>query len=181
MAYSEDYIRAGAEPSRHHSRDIWNDLIDGIKTLKEHYQEGGHHHMYGADPYYDTAMYRGQPRTRDGRFKARISLSPHEMEMKEELGRRLMEQYGCEWVCEKITGEASELIQAATKHDRYAMMKEFSELCILMAGVEEELSDELIEEACRQASEYYSAKLRHRGHGMSPLHEAYYGGGHRVY
>jgi phosphoribosyl-ATP pyrophosphohydrolase len=116
---------------------------------------------------------RNQRRNSRGQY-TRISISPEEMEMKEELGRKLMEQYGPEWVFEKITSEASELIGAVSKHDKYEMMKEFSELCILMAGMESEMSEEMIEEACRQASDYYMKKV----HGeMSPLHRMYYGQG----
>ena len=142
--------------------------------------------MYGGDysrtmDHYsgDFSRYRGQPRRRNGQFmRSRLSISPREMEMKEELGRQLMEQYGPEWICEKITGEAGELIQAVSKHDKYEMMKEFSELCILMAGMESELSEDMIEEACHQAGEYYMRKLQGGGHeGMSPLHRMYYGGG----
>lgn len=192
MAYREEYERRGDGGRAYHSSNVWDDLSECIKVLKEHYQEEDENRRsYGRrydggdysrtmDHYSgDFSRYRGQPRRRNGQFmRSRLSISPREMEMKEELGRRLMEQYGPEWICEKITGEAGELIQAVSKHDKYEMMKEFSELCILMAGMESELSEDMIEEACHQAGEYYMRKLQGGGHeGMSPLHRMYYGGG----
>ena len=206
MAYREEYNRASGGQGAYHSSNVWDDLSECIKVLKEHYQEEDENRrsygrryngdydrnyrgydMYRDDDYSrtmdhysgDFSRYRGQPRRRNGQFmRSRLNISPREMEMKEELGRRLMEQYGPEWICEKITGEAGELIQAVSKHDKYEMMKEFSELCILMAGMESELSEDMIEEACRQAGEYYMRKLQGGGHeGMSPLHRMYYGGG----
>ena len=205
MAYREEYERRGDGGRAYHSSNVWDDLSECIKVLKEHYQEeeenrrsygrrydGGYDSNYRYDGMYggdysramdhysgDFSRYRGQPRRRNGQFmRSRLSISPRDMEMKEELGRRLMEQYGPEWICEKITGEAGELIQAVSKHDKYEMMKEFSELCILMSGMESELSEDMIEEACHQAGEYYMRKLQGGGHdGMSPLHRIYYGGG----
>lgn len=196
MAYREEYNRMNGG-HEYHSSNVWDDLSECIKVLKEHYQEedenrrsygrrydGDYDRTYRGDDYArpmdhysgDFSRYRGQPRRRNGQFKSRLSISPREMEMKEELGRRLMEQYGPEWLCEKITGEAGELIQAVSKHDKYEMMKEFSELCILMSGMESELSEDMIEEACNQASEYYMRKLQGGHEGMSPLHRMYYGG-----
>lgn len=206
MAYREEYNRASGGQGSYHSNNVWDDLSECIKVLKEHYQEeeenrrsygrrydGGYDGNYRYDGMYrggdysramdhysgDFSRYRGRPRRRNGQFmRSRLSISPREMEIKEELGRRLMEQYGPEWICEKIAGEAGELIQAVSKHDKYEMMKEFSELCILMVGMESELSEDMIEEACHQAGEYYMRKLQSGGHeGMSPLHRMYYGGG----
>lgn len=204
MAYREEYELRSEGDRAYHSSNVWDDLSECIKVLKEHYQEeeenrrsysrrydGDYDRNYRGEGMYrggeysrpmdhysgDFSRYRGQPRRRNGQFKSRLSISPREMEMKEELGRRLMEQYGPEWICEKITGEAGELIQAVSKHDKYEMMKEFSELCILMAGMESELSEDMIEEACHQAGEYYMRKLQGSNEGMSPLHRMYYGGG----
>lgn len=198
MAYKEEYNRSGSVHHSHGSANAWQDLMESLREIVEHYKgEDEHNHRSYARRYdggsvggtmYDSYMYysgdyptsvygrRYQKRNSRGQY-TRISISPEDMAMKEELGRRLMEQYGPEWVFEKITQEASELIGAVSKHDKYEMMKEFSELCILMSGMESEISEDMIEEACRQAGDYYMRKLdRQRNYAaMSPLHRIYYG------
>lgn len=214
MAYREEYNRSGATNASHNTHSAWQDLMESLKEIVEHYQhsEAEHNNRSYVRRYdggsiggtmYDDVAYRSgyhgdgmdhggdyhvgygrryQKRNAKGQY-TRISISPEDMARKEELGRTLMEQYGPEWVFEKITKEASELIGAVSKRDKYEMMKEFSELCILMAGMESEVSEEMITEACNQASEYYMKKIssphrRREPHGyaaMTPLHRAYYG------
>lgn len=130
---------------------------------------------YPWEDYMDEARarYRGQPRTSSGRFK-RVRYSHDEDCRKEDIGEALAEMFGYDYLVEKAIKEASELVTAAAQGKNYEMTKEFSELCIIMKGLASLMPEEVEEEACEEAADYYEKKLKgHDRHGENPLHEHY--------
>lgn len=161
--YNEDFVRMGNGMGKmRRSGEAWNALAEFAKMFMDEYYPDDEnvrrsYNRYEHAPHY--SRYRGQPRTASGRFK-RVSFgheNPCEME-KEEIGAALAHSHGQEWLVEKAIEEASEFIKAATKRDEYEMFKEFCELCVLMKGVAELIPEDLEEQACAKALEYYSKK-----------------------
>lgn len=162
--YNENFVRMENGTGRmRRSGEAWNALAEFAKMFMDEYypdnddvrrsynrfSDGENHHI----------RYRNQPRTSTGRFKSMRFGHEHSCEIeKEEIGSALANAHGQEWLVEKAIEEASEFIKAATKHDEYEMFKEFCELCVLMKGVAEFIPEDLEEQACMKALEYYSKK-----------------------
>ncbi|MBQ4314599.1 MAG: hypothetical protein IJC21_04060 [Lentisphaeria bacterium] len=182
--YNEDYIRIGS--GEHHPRP-WNALAEFAKRfMEEYYPEDaeemrrmsaryGRYGRYSGDR--ETMRYRNQPRTSTGRFKrVRFGHGMEDIEeCKEMVGGMLAETKGKDWLIQKAIKEAGEFIEAASDRDEYEMFKEFAELCILMKGIGELIPEDLEEEACRKALEYYSKKTETMNSRYSnPLLDEYY-------
>ena len=164
--YREDIARIGHETMRHSRNPVetWDAISEFMRRLMEEYYPPEHEYRayYGREDYprhdeEDYSRYRGQSRTRTGRFKARYTQHGD----MESVGATLAQSHGREWIIEKAIKEASEFIQAATKEDEYEMFKEFCELCVLMKGAAEFIPADLEEQACQKALEYYSRKAEH--------------------
>lgn len=182
--YGEDFVRIGNDGRSYSSRrpgEAWTALAEFAKRFMEDYYPEEHMRRVSEWDRYDNefARYRGQPRTRTGRFKKmrymRRGRECHEdiEQCKEMVGGMLAETYGEDWIIEKAIKEASEFIEAAVKGDDYEMFKEFAELCILMKGAAEFIPEDLEEEACRKALEYYARKSEHARYS-NPLLDEYY-------
>lgn len=186
--YGEDFVQMGSGGGGHgyasrHPGETWNALTDFAKRFMEEYYPYDNELMRRASEYamHDTSgydgwhhpehvRYRGQPRTASGRFKSRYG---HDCEhVKERIGCELAETHGKEWLIEKATKEAGEFIKAAADRDEYQMFREFAELCIVMKGVAEFIPEELEEQACEKALEYYSRKAEHMRYS-NPLLDRY--------
>lgn len=127
---------------------------------------------YPWEDYMDERMarYRGQPRTSSGRFKS-VRRSVDAESRKEDIGAALAEMFGYDYLVEKAIKEASELVTAASQGKNYEMTKEFAELCIIMKGLASLMPEEVEEEACEEAAEYYENKLE--GHARSSHNPLY--------
>lgn len=187
MSYEESFVRAGdGRGYARHSGEAWNALADFAKKFMEEYYpddeevrrsynrySGAMRGRYEDDDRGEFSRYRGQPRTSSGRFKkVRYGHDVTEMD-KEEIGATLAHMHSQEWMIEKAIEEASEFIKAATKRDEYEMFKEFCELCVLMKGVAEFVPEELEEQACEKALEYYAKKAEHIRYS-NPLLDEYH-------
>lgn len=107
----------------------------------------------------EEARYsRREPRTSTGRFKQmRFS---REMESdKDEVAAMLAREYGREELLDKAIKEASELIKCASENKEYEVLREFSELCIVVKAFAEFVPEDLEEQACEEAVEYYGRKV----------------------
>lgn len=145
---------------------------DGAGEMLDRFKADGiEMHRYGNEPGgHSYSRYRGQPRTASGRFR-RMRFS-HELEKeKEELAPVLAEMYGYDHLKDCAIKEASEVIKAATEGDEYAMLKEFSELCVIMKAFAELIPEDIEERAAEEAVEYYSRKAEHAhyGHEQHPF------------
>ncbi len=181
--YGEDFVRLGAGGGGHgyasrHPHEAWGALAEFAKRFMEEYYPD-HEWERRASEYamHDTSgpehiRYRGQPRTASGRFK-RVRYGHDYESVKERLGSELAETHGQEWLIEKAIKEAGEFIKAAADQDEYEMFKEFAELCIVMKGVAEFLPEELEEQACEKALEYYSKKAEQMRYS-NPLLDEYH-------
>lgn len=107
----------------------------------------------------EEARYsRRQPRTSTGRFK-RMRFSREMEDDKEEIASMLAREYGREELLDKAIKEASELIKCASENKEYEVLREFSELCIVVKAFAEFLPEDLEEQACEEAVEYYERKV----------------------
>ena len=105
----------------------------------------------------DVRYSRNQPRTSTGRFK-RMRYS-HELEgEKEEVAMQLAREFGREELLDKAIKEASELIKCASENKTYEVLREFSELCIVVKAFAEFVPEDLEEQACEEALDYYARK-----------------------
>lgn len=186
--YGEDFVRLGAGGGGHgyasrHPHEAWGALAEFAKRFMDEYYPEDHEWERRASEYamHDTSgynwqkpehiRYRGQPRTASGRFR-RMRYGHDCESVKERIGGELAESHGKEWLIEKATKEAGEFIKAAADRDEYQMFREFAELCIVMKGVAEFLPEELEEQACEKALEYYSKKAEHMRYS-NPLLDSY--------
>ena len=177
--YEEDFVRMGGGHgySSRHPGETWNALMDFAHCIMRNcypeednelmrrasqyaMHDGSGYSRYGDDGWSnhpEHMRYRGQPRKANGQFR-RMRRS-HDIEsVKEGVGAKLAEAYDQEWLIEKAIKEAGEFVKAAADRDDYEMFKEFAELCILMKGVAEFIPEELEEQACEKALEYYAKK-----------------------
>ena len=106
----------------------------------------------------DVRYSRNQPRTSTGRFK-RMRYA-HELEgEKEEVAMQLAREFEREELLDKAIKEASELIKCASENKPYEVLREFSELCIVVKAFAEFVPEDLEEQACEEALDYYARKV----------------------
>ena len=190
--YGEDFVRMGGGHGYASRKpgEAWTALAEFAKRFMDEYYPEDHELMRRASEYamHDTSgysrfgddgwsrrpehmRYRGQPRTASGRFK-RMRYGHDCEHVKERIGAELAESHDQDWLIEKAIKEAGEFIKAAADRDEYEMFKEFAELCILMKGVAEFIPEELEEQACEKALEYYAKKAEHMRYS-NPLLDEY--------
>lgn len=153
-----------------HENNRWDGPADMLDRFNA---DGVDLSRYGNEPGgHSFSRYRGQPRTASGRFK-RMRFSQEMEHEKEQLAPVLAEVYGYDHLKECAIKEASELIKAATEGDEYTMVKEFSELCVIMKAFSELLPESIEERAGEEAVNYYKRKMEfaHFGHEQHPFDE----------
>lgn len=134
----------------------WLDFCEAVSAMLSQNQSGRYGH---AESGYDRLMgrYRGQPRTSTGKFR---KADTHHLDaIKEEISADLAEAWDMPQIAKRAVREGAELIEALERGEDFEAVKEFTELCILMKAVMEEISPEVVEEAECEAIEYWEKKV----------------------